>query len=102
MSLVLEGGDLIGRNHKLLVVAMLVILNFSMNVDHALNHEKLSLGYMETVHSELSPEKMAETEPEDEKKKKSPVRKSKPGTRQILKDMKRISGRKNTFNDLYC
>lgn len=49
---------------------MLVMMNFSMNVDHALSQEKLSLGYMETAHSELSPEEMDETESEDEKRKK--------------------------------
>lgn len=68
---------------------MLVMMNFSANVDHALNLEKLSPEYIEATHSNRGLEEMVETEPEEEKEKKS--HKSKPGTRQILKDIKRIS-----------
>ena len=75
---------------------MLVIMNFSANVDHALNQEKLSLGYIETTHSDRGVEEMVETESEEEKGRKS--HKSKPGTRQIIKDIKRIS--KKSMMDL--
>ena len=77
---------------------MFVMMNFSMNVDYALNQEKTSLKHKETIHLELSPEEMDEIESEDEKKKQSHKRKSKPGTRQILKDIKRISSRKSTLD----
>lgn len=79
-----QGGDLISRNHKLLVVAMLVMMNFSANMDHVLNQEKLSLEYIETTHSDRGLEEMVETESEEEKEKKS--HKSKPGARQISKE----------------
>ena len=62
---------------------MVVMMNFSANVDHALNQENLSPGYIETTHSD---------------EKKSHKRKSKPGARQILKDVKRIS--KKSIMDL--
>lgn len=78
------------------MVVMLVMMNFSMNVDHALNQEKLSLGYIEATHSDRGLEEMGETESEEDKK--SHKRKSKPGTRQILKDIKRIS--KKSMMDL--
>ena len=70
---------------------MLVMMNFSANVDHALNQENLSPGY-----SDGDLEEMVETESEEEKERKS--HKSKPGTRQILKDIKRIS--KKSMMDL--
>ena len=68
---------------------MLVVMNFSANVDHALNQENLSPGYIETTHSDGDLEEMVETESEEEKERKS--HKSKPGARQIIKDIKRIS-----------
>ena len=75
---------------------MLVMMNFSANVDHALNQENLSPGYIETTHSDGDLEEMVETESEEEKERK--LHKSKPGTRQILKDIKRIS--KKSMMDL--
>ena len=57
---------------------MLVMMNFSANVDHALNQEKLSLGYIETTYSDGDSEEMVETESEEEKERKS--HKSKPDT----------------------
>ena len=86
------GGGLPGG----VVVAMLVMMNFSANVDHALNQEKLSVGYIDMTHSDRGAEEMVETESEEEKERKS--HKSKPGTRQILKDIKRIS--KKSMMDL--
>ncbi|RRK32111.1 hypothetical protein EBB54_12565 [Schaedlerella arabinosiphila] len=80
------------------MVAMVVMMNFSANVDHALNLEKLSPEYIEATHSDRGMEEMVETESEKEKEKKSHKRKSKPGARQILKDVKRIS--KKSIMDL--
>ena len=77
---------------------MLIMMNFSVNVDHALNQEKLSPEYIEATHSDRGMEEMVETESEKEKEKKSHKRKSKPGARQILKDVKRIS--KKSIMDL--
>lgn len=71
------------------------MMNFSANVDHAFNQEKLSLGYIETTRSDRGWEEMVETESEEEKK--THKRKSKPGTRQILKDIKRI-GKKSMMD----
>lgn len=48
------------------------------------------------THSDRGVEEMVETESEEEKERKS--HKSKPGTRQILKDIKRIS--KKSMMDL--
>lgn len=67
-------------------------------MDHALNLEKLSPEYIEATHSDRGMEEMVETESEKEKEKKSHKRKSKPGARQILKDVKRIS--KKSIMDL--
>ena len=56
---------------------MVVMMNFSANVDHALNLEKLSPEYIEATHSDRGMEEMVETESEKEKEKKSHKRKSK-------------------------
>ena len=91
----MKGGSRISRNSKMLVLAALVILNFTVNIGNALIQNREMIRYADYYFSVTQENAPSAAEPE---KDALEGKKNKPGTGQILKDIKRLN-RKSMISD---